>query len=183
MKHPKGHVGLAIDRTCDVVPKRGRHGNCGSEWIGPKKRALCQNVGQVVAASAPVRKAGEVNTGRIERIGILRLKRLEYILDGRRGGITCPVGAVWLLRRDEKTGIVRLVVGVGGADQGQGTMGIIDARAFLTELKDVVRATFSVTVQEDDSGVLDGGIEVLGKKVPIGITCAINVRRLPHRID
>ena len=63
-------------------------------------------------------------------------------------------------------------------------MGSIDTRlTFHTELKNVVRATFPVTMQENDGGVLDGGIEVLGKKVPIVITRAGNVRCLPHRID
>ena len=89
VKNPKGHVGLARDRTSDVEPKTaGRHGNCGSERIHPKMRALCQKIGYVIGAGSPVRKAGEVNTTRIECIGILRLKNMEQILNRRHGRIT-----------------------------------------------------------------------------------------------
>ena len=84
------------------------------------------------------------------------------------------------MRSDEETGIVRLVIGVGGADQDQNAIACIICHR---KLKDVIRATFPVTMQKEDDGILDRRIEVLGKQVPIGITGALNVRCLPHRVD
>ena len=176
---PDGNIRLGGGRMSVEEAEFTGHGDNGGKGIGPEVSAFREQVGQIVGAESAQGIAGEVEAVGIEGVRILSLEDGDQVLDLRSDGVVRPVAADGDLRRDKEAGKIRLVIGVGRGDQGQGAMrGIIGGR----ELNVVIRAAFSGSMEKEDDGVLDVRIEVLGQHVAEREAGTADKRGLPNRV-